>query len=293
MVLSKALFDWNRVWDQMPELMDKIPITLQLALVAMIISLILGLLLAIVRIKKIPVLNQFAKVFLSIVRGTPMIIQLYVAYYGVPILLRALEVDNEVIREIPKILYAFLALGIYQSAFTSETIRAAFISVNQGEIEAAHAMGMTYPQVLFKVIIPEASEVAVPGLINSLIGLIKGTSLAFACGVIEITAQAQIIAGRSYRYIEGYVALAIIYWIITIIIERIAKIIEKHITIPEKVDQEPSNFKKFMNKVFKSKKLEAAIITASEGGEIIESTESNDPPEDLDTKSNEGVDESD
>ena len=127
MVLSKALFDWNRVWDQMPELMDKIPITLQLALVAMIISLILGLLLAIVRIKKIPVLNQFAKVFLSIVRGTPMIIQLYVAYYGVPILLRALEVDNEVIREIPKILYAFLALGIYQSAFTSETIRAAFI----------------------------------------------------------------------------------------------------------------------------------------------------------------------
>ena len=67
--------------------------------------------------------------------------------------------------EIPKILYAFLALGVYQSAFTSETIRAAFISVNKGEIEAAHAMGMSYPQILFKIIIPEAAEVAVPGLV--------------------------------------------------------------------------------------------------------------------------------
>lgn len=266
MVLSKALFDWDRVWDQMPELLDKLPITLELALVAMIISLVLGLLLAIVRIKKIPVLEQIAKGFLSLIRGTPMIIQLYVAYYGVPIVLRALGVDNTVIREIPKILYAFLALGIYQSAFTSETIRAAFISVNQGEIEAAHAMGMSYPQVLFKVIIPEAAEVAVPGLINSLIGLIKGTSLAFACGVIEITAQAQIIAGRSYRYIEGYVALAIIYWIITFIIEQIAKVIDKHITIPAQVESEPSKAKKLFNKIFRSKKIEESIIAENEKG---------------------------
>ena len=266
MVLSKALFDWDRVWDQMPELLDKLPITLELALVAMIISLVLGLLLAIVRIKKIPVLEQIAKGFLSLIRGTPMIIQLYVAYYGVPIILRALGVDNTVIREIPKILYAFLALGIYQSAFTSETIRAAFISVNQGEIEAAHAMGMSYPQVLFKVIIPEAAEVAVPGLINSLIGLIKGTSLAFACGVIEITAQAQIIAGRSYRYIEGYVALAIIYWIITFVIEQIAKVIDKHITIPAQVESEPSKAKKLFNKIFRSKKIEESIIAENEKG---------------------------
>lgn len=266
MVLSKALFDWDRVWNQMPELLDKLPITLELALVAMAISLVLGLLLAIIRIKKIPVLEQIAKGFLSVIRGTPMIIQLYVAYYGVPIMLRALGADNTVIREIPNILYAFIALGIYQSAFTSETIRAAFISVSQGEIEAAHAMGMSYPQVLFKVIIPEAAEVAVPGLINSLIGLIKGTSLAFACGVIEITAQAKIIAGRSYRYIEGYVALAIIYWVLTFIIEQIAKIIDKHITIPEQVDAKPGKFKKLFKKIFRSKKIEESIIAENEKG---------------------------
>lgn len=265
MILS-SIFDWGRVWGQMPELLNKLPITLELALVAMLISLVLGLLLAIVRIKKIIVLEQLAKIFLSIIRGTPMIIQLYVAYYGVPLILQAFGADNTIIRGIPKIIYAFMALGIYQSAFTSETIRAAFISVNKGEIEAAHAMGMTYPQILFKIIIPEAAEVAVPGLVNSLIGLIKGTSLAFACGVIEITAQAQIISGRTYRYLEGYVALAIIYWVITIIIERLLKILEKHITIPDQVDSnKQSKFKKFIYKVLKKKDIEKEILDEKDG----------------------------
>jgi ABC-type proline/glycine betaine transport system permease subunit len=127
-------------------------------------------------------------------------------------------------------------------------------------------MGMTYPQILFKIIIPEAAEVAVPGLVNSLIGLIKGTSLAFACGVIEITAQAQIISGRTYRYLEGYVALAIIYWVITFIIERLLKILEKHITIPDQVDSnKQSKFKKFIYKVLKKKDIEKGILDEKDG----------------------------
>lgn len=263
-MILQALFDWNRVWGQMPELLAKIPITLELAFVAMVISLVLGLLLAVIRIKKIPVLEQLAKVFLSLIRGTPMIIQLYVAYYGVPMIINALGFGNEVVRQIPKIIYAFLALGIYQSAYTSETIRAAFMSVSKGEIEAAQAMGMTYPQILFKVIIPEALEIAVPGLVNSLIGLIKGTSLAFACGIVEITAQAQIISGRSYRYLEGYVALAIIYWIITIIIEQLLKILEKKISIPDQVGETPSKFKQFILKVLRKKEIEKEILEEKE-----------------------------
>lgn len=263
-MILQALFDWNRVWGQMPELLAKIPITLELAFVAMVISLVLGLLLAVIRIKKIPVLEQLAKVFLSLIRGTPMIIQLYVAYYGVPMIINALGFGNEVVRQIPKIIYAFLALGIYQSAYTSETIRAAFMSVSKGEIEAAQAMGMTYPQILFKVIIPEALEIAVPGLVNSLIGLIKGTSLAFACGIVEITAQAQIISGRSYRYLEGYVALAIIYWIITIIIEQLLKILEKKISIPDQVGEKPSKFKQFILKVLRKKEIEKEILEEKE-----------------------------
>lgn len=103
----------------------------------------------------------------------------------------------------------------------------------KGQIEAANALGMTYFQALRRVILPEAIVVALPSLGNSFIGLIKGTSLAFVCAVVEMTAAGKIIAGRTYRYFEVYVSLAIIYWIITIIVEQGIKLIEKKIRIPE------------------------------------------------------------
>lgn len=94
-------------------------------------------------------------------------------------------------------------------------------------------LDMTYFQALRRVILPEAIVVALPSLGNSFIGLIKGTSLAFVCAVVEMTAAGKIIAGRTYRYFEVYVSLAIIYWIITIIVEQGIKLIEKKIRIPE------------------------------------------------------------
>lgn len=99
--------------------------------------------------------------------------------------------------------------------------------------DLTHALGMTYFQALRRVILPEAIVVALPSLGNSFIGLIKGTSLAFVCAVVEMTAAGKIIAGRTYRYFEVYVSLAIIYWIITIIVEQGIKLIEKKIRIPE------------------------------------------------------------
>lgn len=95
---------------------------------------------------------------------------------------------------------------------------------------------MTYPQALRRIILPEAIEVALPTLGNSLISIIKGTSLAFTCAVVEITAQGQIIAGKTYRYFEVYVSLAIIYWVITLIIEQLIRIIENKIRIPDQVE---------------------------------------------------------
>ncbi len=228
-------FSFKLMWSRFPDLIKKIPITLELAGLAFIVSLIVGLLIAVARYKRVKVLSQIATGFLSVMRGTPMLIQLYVAYYGIPAILRIFnswgaDIDVNII---PKMVYAFISLGLYQSAFTSETIRAALLSVDKGEIEAASALGMTYGQILRRIIIPEALENALPGLNNSIIGLIKGTSLASTCGIIEITYQNQILAGRDYRYLEGYVALAIIYWVITVILERVFKIIEKKTKIPE------------------------------------------------------------
>ena len=129
-------------------------------------------------------------------------------------------------------------------------------------------MGMSYPQILRRIIIPEALENALPGLANSVIGLVKGTSLASTCGIIEITYQNQILAGRDYRYLEGYVALAIIYWIITIILEQLFKVIENKTRIPEQPvpinyddnDKNDKGIKGFFKKHFSKKNKEDANV---------------------------------
>ncbi len=233
------LFDFEQVFTNIPELLKYLPITLELALLATFIGLVLGLLLAIVKMKQIPVLKQIAALFVSIVRGTPVLVQLYIVYFGVPMFFKYLNTKygtHLAVAEIPGFVYAVLALGLNSSAFSSEMIRSALMSVSKGQLEAANALGMTYGQALRRIIIPEAMTVALPTIGNSLISAIKGTSLAFTCAVVEITAQGKIIGGRNYRYFEVYCSLAIIYWLVTVVIEQILKAVEKKMAIPEQVE---------------------------------------------------------
>ena len=232
------LFDFQQVLKNIPELLAYLPITLELALLSMAMGLLLGLLLAIIKIKQIPVLRQLSAVFVSIIRGTPVLVQLYIVYFGVPMFLKYLNQQygtNLAVANIPGFVYAVMALGLNSSAFSSEMIRSALMSVGKGQIEAANAVGMTYGQALRRIILPEALTVALPTIGNSLISAIKGTSLAFTCAVVEMTAQGKIIGGRNYRNFEVYVSLAIIYWIVTVVIEQILKFTEKKLAIPDQV----------------------------------------------------------
>ena len=231
------LFDVSLVFSSIPELLTKLPITLELAVVSMLIGLGLGLVMAIIKMKKIRVLTQM-------LRGTPVIVQLYVAFFGIPMMFKAINQQfgtNLAVANISGFVYAMIALGLNQSGFMAEIIRSALQSVDPGQIEAAHALGMTYPQTLRRIILPEAFEVALPTLGNSFISIIKGTSLAFTCAVVEITAQGQIIGGRTYRYFEVYVSLAIIYWLVTLVIEQIIRVIENKIRIPDQVELASAN----------------------------------------------------
>ena len=233
------LFDFSLVFSSIPELLKKLPITLELALLAMVLGLVLGLLMAVIKMKNIKVLTQITNVLISLLRGTPVIVQLYVAFFGIPMLFTAINRrfgTNLAVADIPGFVYAMIALGLNQAGFLAEIIRSALQSVDRGQIEAAHALGMTSGQTLRRIILPEAFTVALPTLGNSLISIIKGTSLAFTCAVVEITAQGKIIGGRTYRYFEVYVSLAIIYWAVTIIIEQIIKLIERKIRIPDQVE---------------------------------------------------------
>ena len=202
------LFDGKLVFTQIPLLLKYLPVTMELAVTAMIASLILGLLLALVKIKKVPVLKQLVSIYISVIRGTPILVQLYVTYFGIP-------------------------LALNESAFNAEIIRASLESVDKGQVEAASALGMNYFQALTRIILPEAIVVALPSLGNAFIGLIKGTSLAFVCSVVEMTAEGKILAGRNYRYFEVYISLAIIYWVITFVLERVISYLEKKLRVPE------------------------------------------------------------
>ena len=233
------LFDVSLVFTSIPELLKKLPITLELALSAMLLGLALGLVMAIIKMKKIKILTQITNLLISLLRGTPVIVQLYVAFFGIPMFFQAINQKfgtDLAVAQIPGFAYAMVALGLNQAGFMAEIIRSALQSVDNGQIEAAHALGMTYAQALRRIILPEAIEVALPTLGNSLISIIKGTSLAFTCAVVEITAQGQIIGGKTYRFFEVYVSLAIIYWVITLIIEQLIRVIENKIRIPEQVE---------------------------------------------------------
>ena len=226
------LIDFKMILTNIPHLLGYLPITLAIVFSSMIVGLVFALIIALIRLKKLPVLSQLFALLVSFVRGTPLLVQLYLSYYGIPIGLKYLNYSyhtNYSVNNIPAFIFVFVAFAINESAYNSENIRGALLSVDKGEIEAAQSLGMTNFQVLRRITIPEALVVALPTLGNQFIGLIKGTSLAFVAGVVEMTAEGQLVAGRTFRYFEVYLSLAIIYWILTIITEIIIRFFEKHI----------------------------------------------------------------
>jgi polar amino acid transport system permease protein len=231
------IFDIELVFTLIPKLLKYLPVTIELTLISMLVGLLLGLLLAIIKIKKIPVLYQLSVVFISFIRGTPILVQLYLTYAGIPLILKYYNFYHDTsynVNSISSIFYVLLALSLNEAAYSSEIIRAALLSVDKGQIEAAHSLGMTYRQVLVRIILPEAFIVALPTLGNALIGLMKGTSLAFVCSVVEITAQSRILSGNNLRFFESYCSLALIYWGMTILIERAIAFLEKRLDIDYK-----------------------------------------------------------
>lgn len=226
------LIDFKMILTNIPQLLQYLPITLAIVILSMIVGLVFALIIALVRLNKIPVLTQLFTLLVSFVRGTPLLVQLYLSYYGVPIALKYWNYYNHTnynINNLPAFLFVFVAFASNEAAYNSENIRGALLSVDRGEIEAAQSLGMTGGQILRRITIPEALVVALPTLGNQFISLIKGTSLAFVAGVIEMTAEGQIIAGRNFRYFEVYLSLAIIYWALTVITEVIIRFVEKRI----------------------------------------------------------------
>ncbi|MQW23292.1 MULTISPECIES: amino acid ABC transporter permease [unclassified Lactococcus] len=228
------IFSWDAFVGAFVPIISAIPTTLEITIIAMFFGLVSGLLLALVKINKIPLLNQIRALFVSFIRGTPIIVQLFLTYTGLPLILKAINMNYGTsfnINAIPASLLVMFTFALNEAAYNSETIRSAIQSVDKGQIEAAKALGMTSVQTFKRVIIPEAATVATAPLGNALLGLLKSTSLAFVAGVVEMTAKAQIIGGSSLRIFEPYLALAVVYWAICIVIEVLIHQLEKKLEI--------------------------------------------------------------
>ena len=195
------------MWGLLPVLLSYLPLTLQMASIAMVFALIIACLLAVVRVSKIPVLNGAALLFISFFRGTPLLVQLFLFYYGLPQLIDALISINGVTA-------AVLGLTLHFSAYMAESIRAAIVGIDRSQTEAALSIGMTQSQLMQRIILPQATRVATPTLMNYFIDMIKATSLAFTLGVTELMGATQKEASGSFLYLEAFLLVAIIYWVV-------------------------------------------------------------------------------
>jgi putative amino-acid transport system permease protein len=212
-------FDINFMLELFPLLLKYLHVTISIAVLSMIIGLLLALIVEIIRIYRVKVLYPLSKVYVSFFRGTPLLVQLFLLYYGIPQIFpafRSLNAYNA----------AVIGLSLNGSAYMAEILRAAVNSVDKGQLEAALSVGMTKWQGMIRIVFPQGARVALPSLGNAFVDLIKGSSLAFVMGVSEILAKAQMSAAANYRFFESYLAVALLYWIVIIFFTHIQKMLE-------------------------------------------------------------------
>jgi putative amino-acid transport system permease protein len=195
------------MWGLLPVLLRYLPLTLQMATIAMLFALVLACLLAVIRVSKVPFLNGLSLLFISFFRGTPLLVQLFLFYYGLPQLFSSLIA-------ITGVAAAVLGLTLHFSAYMAESIRAAIVGIDRSQTEAALSIGMTQSQLMRRIILPQATRVATPTLMNYFIDMIKATSLAFTLGVTELMGATQKEASGSFLYLEAFLMVAVIYWVI-------------------------------------------------------------------------------
>ena len=211
-----------------------IPTTLALTFITLLVSFPLAFLMAKSRIEKKKVSGRLVSTYVSVIRGTPVVLQILFLYSLLPsflnfVIKEILQLEFNIFRMNP-IVYAFLVFILNNTAVLSEVFRSALMTVSHGQMEAALSIGMSRKQAYIRIILPQAMEAALPNICNTTISLLKSTSLAFMMSVKEITAIAKMKAAYGYNYIEAYLVIAFIYIIVCTIVQILFQLIERRIS---------------------------------------------------------------
>lgn len=193
--------------------------TIPLALISFAIGLVLALTLALMRLSRQRWISNIARVYISIVRGTPLLVQLFVIFYGLPTVGIVLDYWPS----------AIIAFSLNVGGYAAEVIRAAILSVPKGQWEAAYMVGMSRTRTLSRIILPQAARVSVPPLSNTFISLVKDTSLASLILVTELFREAQQIAAFSQQFMLLYLEAALVYWVICLVLSTGQGFLEKRL----------------------------------------------------------------
>jgi len=220
---SKKLPDFLKLaWNILPALLEGTVVTLELTAICILSGFILGLLVALGRVYGNKPIYALTTGYVELIRGTPLLVQLFIIYYGLP--------DVGILLQ--PILAAGIALGINTSAYQAEYFRGAIQSISAEQMIAARSLGMGRLKAIRHIILPQALRIVIPQWSNELIYMLKYTSLVFMVGVPDLMARAKIIGSRNFRYFEVFLIVGLIYLIIVTIFAKLLDILEKRVKIP-------------------------------------------------------------
>lgn len=209
---------WELVWDNLPLLLRGAQMTLQVTMLAAIIGVVGGTFVGLARLSRSAWLRLPSTVLVEVVRGTPLLVQLFIIFFGLPALLQI---------RLPEFTAGAIAFGVNSSGYVAEIVRAGIQSIDRGQTEAGLSLGLSPATVMRHVILPQAFKRVLPPLMNEFSALLKNSSLVATISLIELTRSAQMVIVRTYRPFEMYIAIAVMYLMMTLAVTQLANALER------------------------------------------------------------------
>jgi L-cystine transport system permease protein len=229
--------DINFIYTSFFQILKALPLTLVITIVPLIAGFGIGLVTALIRIYKVLWVYRIADFYVSFFRGTPMLMHLFLIYYGIPLIIDKLAARYGWAFQsssIPILVFVLFAFSLTAGAYMSEIIRSGILAVDTGQMEAAHAVGMSTSQALRRIILPQAVGAVLPNLCSMFVGFLHGSTLAFTVSQMDILGKADVVASVSLKFLEAFIAAALIYWGLTVIVERITALLERRVAVYSK-----------------------------------------------------------
>lgn len=216
--------DFGKVFSgAMPLLLEGLKLTVITSLVSILIGMVIGLLVCLMKMSKNVVLRAIAGVYIWIIRGTPMLVQAFIVFFGVPQVVRMFVSDFK----FTALTAGIITLSLNAGAYLAEIYRGGIMAVPKGQTEAARSLGLSQGQAMRKVVLPQAIKFSIPSLVNQFIITIKDTSILSAIGMAELVNKAKTYVGSTYTFFETYLVVAAMYLVIISSLMIISNYIEK------------------------------------------------------------------